>query len=84
MAMKITTGSGTYCKLTNASLISVHNAYVLVRHTLGRLDKGTFDAVALMAGPENDSTSKTPIDLYSRRVESLLEPGGYFLITCAS
>jgi hypothetical protein len=45
-----------------------------------RLDKGTFDAIALSA-PED---GPHPTDLYPRRIEEFLLPGGYFLITCES
>jgi spermidine synthase len=45
-----------------------------------RLDKGTFDAIALSA-PES---GPHPTELYPRGVEELLAPGGYFLITCES
>lgn len=46
------------------------------------LDKGTFDAIALVPAPKDEPTAKHPTDVYPRRVESTLEPGGYFLITC--
>ena len=43
------------------------------------LDKGTFDAIALM---EKDSNGMAPVDGYPSKVARLLKPGGYFLITC--
>lgn len=44
------------------------------------LDKGTFDAIALM---EKDlETGKAPVDGYPSRIVRLLKPGGHFLITC--
>jgi len=42
------------------------------------LDKGTFDAIALM---DKDSNGIAPIDEYPLILERLLKPGGYFLIT---
>jgi SAM-dependent methyltransferase len=44
------------------------------------LDKGTFDAIALM---ENDHKGMAPAEGYPTKVSQLLRPGGYFLITCA-
>jgi len=44
-----------------------------------RLDKGTYDAIAL-ATTLKDGTR--PIDNYPFRVSRLLKPGGFFLITC--
>lgn len=43
------------------------------------LDKGTFDAIAL---GNRDETGKSPAAKYPGRVNKLLRPGGYFLITC--
>jgi SAM-dependent methyltransferase len=43
------------------------------------LDKGTFDAIALM---EKDSSGLAPADGYPPKIARLLKPGGYFLITC--
>jgi EEF1A lysine methyltransferase 2 len=43
------------------------------------LDKGTFDAIAL---GEKDDRGCSPAAGYPERVEKLLRPGGYFLITC--
>jgi SAM-dependent methyltransferase len=43
------------------------------------LDKGTFDAIAL---GEKDEIGRSPAVNYPRRVQRLLAPGGYFLITC--
>jgi len=42
------------------------------------LDKGTFDAIALM---EDDHRGMAPADGYPTKVTRLLRPGGYFLIT---
>lgn len=42
------------------------------------LDKGTFDAIALM---QKDNQGKAPVDSYPIRVARLLKPGGLFLIT---
>jgi len=42
------------------------------------LDKGTFDAIALM---EKDSSGLAPADGYPPKIARLLKPGGYFLIT---
>ncbi|KAG6332527.1 hypothetical protein ID866_6564 [Astraeus odoratus] len=42
------------------------------------LDKGTFDAIALM---EKDNGGKAPVNDYPLRVARLLKPGAYFLIT---
>lgn len=44
-----------------------------------RLDKGTFDAIAL-AEPMEDGVYMA--DLYPARVDRLVKAGGYFLITC--
>ncbi|KZT29982.1 S-adenosyl-L-methionine-dependent methyltransferase [Neolentinus lepideus HHB14362 ss-1] len=43
------------------------------------LDKGTFDAIALM---ENRPDGSVPRSEYPKRVAKLLKPGGHFLITC--
>ena len=43
------------------------------------LDKGTFDAIAL---GEKDEKGRLPAVNYPRRIQQLLAPGGYFLITC--
>ena len=43
------------------------------------LDKGTFDAIALM---ERDGEGRAPVDSYPERVTRLLKPNAYFLITC--
>jgi len=43
------------------------------------LDKGTFDAIALS---EKDESGRSPAVNYPARVQKLLAPGGYFLITC--
>jgi SAM-dependent methyltransferase len=43
------------------------------------LDKGTFDAIAL---GEKDQSGRSPAVNYPVRVQRLLAPGGYFLITC--
>lgn len=43
------------------------------------LDKGTFDAIALM---EKDEHGVAPISGYPSKVARLLKPGGHFLITC--
>lgn len=45
------------------------------------MDKGTFDAMALM---EKDMNGVAPSHVYPERVASIVKPGGYFLITCAS
>lgn len=45
------------------------------------LDKGTFDAIAL---GEKDEIGRSPAVNYPGRVQKLLAPGGYFLITCTS
>ena len=45
------------------------------------LDKGTFDAIALM---HKDESGNSPADNYPSRVAKLLKPGAYFLITCRS
>jgi len=45
------------------------------------LDKGTFDAIALM---QKDDNGKSPADDYPSRIAKLLKPGAYFLITCKS
>jgi len=42
------------------------------------LDKGTFDAIAL--GTKNEN-GKSPAAKYPGRVDKILRPGGYFLIT---
>ncbi|RDB25940.1 Protein-lysine N-methyltransferase efm4 [Hypsizygus marmoreus] len=42
------------------------------------LDKGTFDAIAL---GDKDENGKSPAAKYPGRVDRLLKPGGYFLIT---
>ncbi|KAI5989424.1 S-adenosyl-L-methionine-dependent methyltransferase [Pisolithus orientalis] len=42
------------------------------------LDKGTFDAIALM---QKDNHGKAPVDGYPLRVARLLKPGAHFLIT---
>jgi len=42
------------------------------------LDKGTFDAIALM---EKDSSGLVPAEGYPPKIARLLKPGGYFLIT---
>ncbi|KAG2110821.1 S-adenosyl-L-methionine-dependent methyltransferase [Suillus discolor] len=44
------------------------------------LDKGTYDAIALM---EKDKNGRTPVEGYPIRIAKLLNPGGHFLITCA-
>ena len=43
------------------------------------MDKGTFDAIALM---EKDSSGIAPADGYPPKIARLLKPGGHFLITC--
>lgn len=43
------------------------------------LDKGTFDAIALM---EKDENGVSPAMGYPARAARLLKPGGHFLITC--
>lgn len=43
------------------------------------LDKGTYDAIALM---EKGSGGVAPVDNYPSRIVRLLKPGGFFLITC--
>lgn len=43
------------------------------------MDKGTYDAIALM---ERDGEGRAPVDGYPERVARLLKPEGYFLITC--
>lgn len=43
------------------------------------LDKGTFDAIALM---EKDAKGVAPVSGYPSKVARLLKPGGHFLITC--
>lgn len=43
------------------------------------LDKGTYDAIAL---GEKDVNGRSPAANYLRRIQRLLRPGGYFLITC--
>ena len=43
------------------------------------LDKGTFDAIALM---EKDNNGVAPANGYPPKITGLLKPGGYFLITC--
>lgn len=43
------------------------------------LDKGTFDAIALMEKGEN---GVAPVTRYPAKVAKLLKPGGHFLITC--
>ncbi|OJA13625.1 hypothetical protein AZE42_03975 [Rhizopogon vesiculosus] len=42
------------------------------------LDKGTYDAIALM---EKDENGKVPVEGYPMRIAKLLNPGGHFLIT---
>ncbi|KAG1905459.1 S-adenosyl-L-methionine-dependent methyltransferase [Suillus fuscotomentosus] len=42
------------------------------------LDKGTYDAIALM---EKDKNGRTPVEGYPIRIAKLLNPGGHFLIT---
>ncbi|KAG2367905.1 S-adenosyl-L-methionine-dependent methyltransferase [Suillus spraguei] len=42
------------------------------------LDKGTYDAIALM---EKDENGRIPAEGYPMRVAKLLNPGGHFLIT---
>jgi SAM-dependent methyltransferase len=44
------------------------------------LDKGTYDAIALM---EKDENGRIPVEVYPMRIAKLLNPGGHFLITCA-
>jgi SAM-dependent methyltransferase len=44
------------------------------------MDKGTLDAIAL--GPK-DEVGQSPAARYSKRIASVLKPGGVFLITCA-
>jgi SAM-dependent methyltransferase len=44
------------------------------------LDKGTFDAIALME--KDPETGKAPVDGYPSKIARLLKPGGHFLITC--
>lgn len=46
---------------------------------LFRLDKGTYDAIALA---NKDGEGVSPRTLYPDRVRRLLKPGAYFLITC--
>lgn len=43
------------------------------------LDKGTYDAMALM---EKDESGSRPCDAYPARIAAIVRPGGYFLITC--
>jgi EEF1A lysine methyltransferase 2 len=43
------------------------------------MDKGTFDAIALM---EKDRNGMAPADGYPPKIARLLKPGGHFLITC--
>ena len=45
------------------------------------LDKGTFDAMALM---EKDEHGRSPADSYPSRIAQVVKPGGYFLIVCKS
>ncbi|KAG2154055.1 S-adenosyl-L-methionine-dependent methyltransferase [Suillus clintonianus] len=42
------------------------------------LDKGTYDAIALM---EKDDNGRIPVEAYPMRIAKLLNPGGHFLIT---
>ncbi|KAG0706768.1 S-adenosyl-L-methionine-dependent methyltransferase [Suillus ampliporus] len=42
------------------------------------LDKGTYDAIALM---EKDDNGRIPVEGYPMRIAKLLNPGGHFLIT---
>ncbi|KAG5646976.1 hypothetical protein DXG03_001699 [Asterophora parasitica] len=42
------------------------------------LDKGTFDAIALGV---KDEHGKSPAAQYPGRIDKILKPGGYFLIT---
>jgi SAM-dependent methyltransferase len=42
------------------------------------LDKGTYDAIALM---EKDENGRIPVEGYPMRIAKLLNPGGHFLIT---
>lgn len=44
------------------------------------LDKGTYDAIALM---EKDENGRVPVEGYPMRIAKLLNSGGHFLITCA-
>lgn len=43
------------------------------------LDKGTFDAISL--NPKPDKDGRKGFELYGKKVESLVRPGGYLLIT---
>lgn len=51
----------------------------LDRWSCFRLDKGTFDAIALA---DKVKDGHAPIDGYPARVSRLLKHGAYFLITC--
>jgi hypothetical protein len=61
---------------------------------VGRLDKGTFDAMALYSAPSAYSedtqgsrvseSEDNPTNIYPSRVVRLLKTGGFFLITCES
>lgn len=43
------------------------------------LDKGTFDAISLNTEP--DGEGKKGFELYAKKVEGLVRPGGYLLVT---
>jgi SAM-dependent methyltransferase len=43
------------------------------------VDKGTYDAIAL---GQKDERSQSPAARYPQRAAALLNPGGFFLITC--
>lgn len=43
------------------------------------LDKGTYDAMALM---DKDESGRRPCDVYPERIAAIVKSGGCFLITC--
>jgi hypothetical protein len=61
------------------STVSLYKWIGLGNNGICRLDKGTFDAIAL-AEPMEDGVYMS--DLYPARVDRLVKAGGYFLITC--